>query len=344
MFKPFLMPAHQWVSASSSTIDGEHGDSDLAGRAKGETSLGQKQLGWSSLYNLLSKELDPDLASRFLEITEVSWKGGGPAAAVTTKSMEFLNKSTPFSTLIVAKSLPDTSSAPPTLLTNQEAYFHTIAESSLLSKFPPNSSHSSSITTTHLMESIGSSTILKIAQGITTADPSTLHQEVVTASLLTWTPKPGKSLRQEMAGKTLRIQSNNQIPPGSLTPTPSLPHSPNLALNVLVLHPHCHMGDRVRLWKLEMARASQNVQGNPTPLSQEDIELIEGVSLNALQPSTWASYGAGLLAFHIFCDLKKVDENLRAPVDLTILQLFIARMAGIYSTSTISGYVAAICA
>ena len=50
----------------------------------------------------------------------------------------------------------------------------------------------------------------------------------------------------------------------------------------------------------------------------------------------------GLLAFHIFCDLKRIDENLRAPINLTILQSFIARMAGIYSTSTILGYVAAI--
>ena len=80
----------------------------------------------------------------------------------------------------------------------------------------------------------------------------------------------------------------------------------------------------------------------PTPLSQEDFELIEGVSLKSLQPSTRASYGAGLLAFHIYCDLKRVDESLRAPVDLTILQSFIAKMAGIYSASTISGYVAAI--
>ena len=80
----------------------------------------------------------------------------------------------------------------------------------------------------------------------------------------------------------------------------------------------------------------------PTPLSQEDFELIEGVSLESLQPSTRASYGAGLLAFHIYCDSKRVDESLRAPVDLVILQSFIAKMAGIYSASTISGYVAAI--
>ena len=66
------------------------------------------------------------------------------------------------------------------------------------------------------------------------------------------------------------------------------------------------------------------------------------MSLNSLQPSTRASYGAGLLAFHIFCDSKKIDENLRAPVDLIILQSFVARMAGIYSASTISGYVAAV--
>ena len=91
-----------------------------------------------------------------------------------------------------------------------------------------------------------------------------------------------------------------------------------------------------------MVRTFCSTQGVPIPLDQEDVKLIEGVSLNSLQPSTRVSYGAGLLAFHIFCNSKKIDEDLRAPVNLAILQSFVARMAGIYSVSTISGYMAAI--
>ena len=118
---------------------------------------------------------------------------------------------------------------------------------------------------------------------------------------------------------------------------PPIPCQPNAALSISNLWPHCHAGDRIRLWKPKTVRTFCSTQGVLIPLNQEDVELIEGVSLNSLQPSTRASYGAGLLAFHIFCDSKKMDKDLRAPVNLAILQSFVARMAGIYSTLTISG-------
>ena len=84
--------------------------------------------------------------------------------------------------------------------------------------------------------------------------------------------------------------------------------------------------------------------GNRPPVqhSLRDLERIGGVSLNALQPTTQATYGAGLLAFHVFCDQKGIPEDLRAPVDGLILQSFVATLAGIYCTSSISNYVAAV--
>ena len=77
-------------------------------------------------------------------------------------------------------------------------------------------------------------------------------------------------------------------------------------------------------------------------LSQQDLERIEGVSLNSFQPATQAAYGSGLLAFHVFCDRKGIAEDLRAPVDHLILESFVATLAGIYSATAITNYVAAV--
>ena len=170
------------------------------------TSPGQKQWEWSSLYDQSSKVLDPGLASGFMETTEVFSRGGGLVTAAITKSMKYSNKSTSSSTLTVAKSSLDTFPVPQTLQTNhQEASFHRIAKSSLLLTIPLSLNHSSSLTTTHHMESIGSSTIMKTTLKILTVNLSTLHKTDATILLPTWIPKLGKSLKRGAAGKILRI-------------------------------------------------------------------------------------------------------------------------------------------
>ena len=96
------------------------------------------------------------------------------------------------------------------------------------------------------------------------------------------------------------------------------------------------------MWRPQNPRTTLDTQGRPTTLSPSDLERIEGVSLNSLQPATQATYGTGLLAFHVFCDRKGIAEDLRAPVDTLILQSFIATLAGIYSAAAITNYVAAV--
>ena len=106
--KLFRMPAHQLVLASLSAGDGELGHSDPVGKATEETSLGRRQWVWSSLYDQSLKVLDPELASKFMETTEVLPKGGGPVAAATSKSTKYSNEFTPSSTLTAAKYSQDT--------------------------------------------------------------------------------------------------------------------------------------------------------------------------------------------------------------------------------------------
>jgi hypothetical protein len=83
-------------------------------------------------------------------------------------------------------------------------------------------------------------------------------------------------------------------------------------------------------------------QGRPTALSPQDLQRIEEVALNSLLPTTQATYGTGLLAFHVFCDSRDIAEDLRAPVSDLILKSFVSKLAGIYSSSAITNYVAAV--
>ena len=63
--------------------------------------------------------------------------------------------------------------------------------------------------------------------------------------------------------------------------TPPIPHQPNTTLSISNLQPHCHAGDRIRLWKPKTVRMFCSTQGVPIPLNQEDVKPIEGVSLNS---------------------------------------------------------------
>jgi hypothetical protein len=80
------------------------------------------------------------------------------------------------------------------------------------------------------------------------------------------------------------------------------------------------------------------------PLSEPDIVRLEAVLGQSWSTSTCATYSAGLLAFHIFCNERNIPEPQCAPVHPHILQAFIFTMAGSFSHSIISSYVQGICA
>ena len=121
-----------------------------------------------------------------------------------------------------------------------------------------------------------------------------------------------------------------------------MPYPDGLFLEASPLRPHCIAQERIHVWCPAASRAVVTSKEGSTFLDGEDLERIKVVALNSLQPSTRATYGAGLLTFHVFCSAKNVAENLRAPVSAIILQSFVARMAGIYSASAVTNYVAGI--
>ncbi|KAF5324115.1 hypothetical protein D9619_011254 [Psilocybe cf. subviscida] len=74
----------------------------------------------------------------------------------------------------------------------------------------------------------------------------------------------------------------------------------------------------------------------------KDLERIQDVITHAWAPSTRETYGSGLLMYHVFCDLKSIDEHARAPVTPLLVTAFVSALAGAYSASAIGNYVAGV--
>ena len=112
--------------------------------------------------------------------------------------------------------------------------------------------------------------------------------------------------------------------PANLTPIPS------------PLRPACVAKDRLRLWK-PVTPTSQTSDANP-PLPPADEKRIQEVLAGAYTDTTKATYGTGLLVFHVFCDKKGIDEPQRAPCGQTLLSNFVATLIGDYSAQAIENY------
>jgi hypothetical protein len=59
-------------------------------------------------------------------------------------------------------------------------------------------------------------------------------------------------------------------------------------------------------------------------------------------PSTLSAYGAGLLAFHIFCDKRGIEDCQRTPCSTDLITAWISTMAGTYTGASVKNYVAAV--
>lgn len=63
---------------------------------------------------------------------------------------------------------------------------------------------------------------------------------------------------------------------------------------------------------------------------------------HAWAPSTAETYGTGLLVWTVFCDMRVIPEELRAPAPPDLLEAFVAVIAGAYSGSAITNFVSGI--
>ena len=115
--------------------------------------------------------------------------------------------------------------------------------------------------------------------------------------------------------------------PSNLTPIPSN------------LRPHCPARDRLRLWKPTFIRSS----GDPNlDITDEDLDRLIIVINSSWQSATRETYGAGILVFHVFCDLRSIPEDQRCPADPLLMLTFVSSCAGAYSGKTLANYLYAV--
>ena len=95
----------------------------------------------------------------------------------------------------------------------------------------------------------------------------------------------------------------------------------------------------MRRWKPENPRNTLDSEGLPINLEENDLVRIRQVLEEAYAPNTRSTYGTGLLTFHMFCDIKEIEERHRAPIDSTVLASFISTLAGTYGGGTIKNFV-----
>ncbi|KAJ4493154.1 hypothetical protein C8J55DRAFT_586330 [Lentinula edodes] len=69
------------------------------------------------------------------------------------------------------------------------------------------------------------------------------------------------------------------------------------------------------------------------------MSYVNGHPLDVVRVCTLETYASGLLAFHVFCDSRKIPELQRAPCSLDLLQSWIATMAGHYAGTLVKNYV-----
>ncbi|KAG6329736.1 hypothetical protein ID866_9352 [Astraeus odoratus] len=93
--------------------------------------------------------------------------------------------------------------------------------------------------------------------------------------------------------------------------------------------------DHITLWLPH----PEAVATHSTNIPADTQDRVKSVTLHAWAKSTRASYRAGLLVFHIFCDPSNIPDYDRAPASSDLIAHFISSLVGYYSDQTTQGYV-----
>lgn len=323
-YRPTPMPAPRLESGLSSTEHGELRDSKKDGKvvSRGETSPGRRQSVSkfsSEPFYLLYRNLH---TSKLTVTTKLSLKDG-ESVEVTTKpsttfSNDFINsakttKASFISGLFRAPSIPQTvpreedsfrdhSSPFPTSLRRSQPTYASMMKSKMI--------HSPSFATK-------STTYFRNHQH------KRKHWKKTTNSM---------KLVSNLYGRKFFGTSNaaKASKPKALFARMAPTHSP--------LRPHCLAGDRLSQWLPSQARQKQNT----IILSSRTRSSIHRTLNASWHHTTKRTYGAGLTAFHVFCDKEQITESDRAPCSSDLLAGFVASLAGLYSGKTIRNYVAGV--
>ena len=123
--------------------------------------------------------------------------------------------------------------------------------------------------------------------------------------------------------------------PAAPASTP-LPYHADLVPKPSPLRPHCLAKDCLWLW----LPATNTVPSHTIVILEDQVHRVMQVINHSWNDSTKATYGTGLLIFHIFCDRNDIPESSHCPAPASLLLVFIVSCTGFYLGSTISNYVA----
>ena len=316
-------PAQGLVLQSLSAPNGAHGASPQDGSPKAGTSNERKPSASSYLSSAYARLQWTESTYSSMGTTGVSSKAGGNHPVPTSPPTMYSDTSSNYQKIAVGLYTRGTSQVQKTLqMPPPEATTPCAASYLTTSQFPPRSGPSS------LM-----------------SDPSQLARQAALKPLVRTRPPveeaPDPELCQLKQHKPVNMrQRDAPLPPttASLDKRPA-PYSTNLTPTPSYRRPHCLARDRLRLWLPATPRPPAPVD---LPLSDVELEHIKDTMVHAWEEDMRASYRAGLLMWHCFCDSKQVSEYDRAPVSQTLLSAFVAHMAAAYSGKTVAGYLCGI--
>jgi len=296
-----------------------HGGWSQDGKAKEETSDGQRQLASNSWSSISHKLPLPEPTPRSMATTWELLKGGGQAEVGIDRLTSSSGASTAHCSSTMAWYIQDMSPVrrtQPTL--HPEAFTQTQVSSYLTSPSQLKPLCMSSISTTPssslgtLMDTVFPTTWERKGRG---------QDEYSTTRPLSSSNVIGKPRNVALP---LTIPSAKRRPgpyPKNLTPRPSL------------LRPLCLARDRIHKWL-----PSPSVTNSHSNLPFADQRRIPEVMIYAWEENTWETYGSGLLIYHVFCDVNGTPESERAPAAQPLLSAFVASLAASYAGETISNY------
>lgn len=343
-----LMRALELVSPSRSVTDGEHGASSLGGQQRStgnETSLGPKPsvLSASSGFSFRSAMTTPTFSSTAIT-TELS-KGGGTTGAETERSTkfsgEYINSSSKHH--IPSHSIQFTSQANLTQqMHHPEVSILPTPYSSLTSHSHPNSMVSSltlPLHTPHLnSDYTGKEDTPKPWRRSSAIRAGGIRKAYQSALTTTGSSTQTHTSHSQPSRFNTPLQPSSKNESKISKPQPYRPH---LTPRVSPLRPHCLAGERLKLW--QPAGSSHPAgHGSGFTLSDEDVDRIINIMNVSWSKGTRETYGAGLLVYHVFCDMRQLPEAQRAPAAQPLILAFISSLAGSYSGSTLSNYVCSV--
>ncbi|EJD33484.1 DNA breaking-rejoining enzyme [Auricularia subglabra TFB-10046 SS5] len=135
-----------------------------------------------------------------------------------------------------------------------------------------------------------------------------------------------------------QVPAATSPPPVLLAPRPPRAQRKNSTLCASPFRPHVRAPERFRSWSSAYSVLRDARNAGVLPQGARDTRF--STILSSVEPKTLATYSAGLLRFHEYCDEQNVPESDRMPASDFLLSSFVAHYAGKVSRSCVENWTA----